>query len=52
MIASNTDAAAGGCKAGSGADVIKLAKDATYSFSIDGPHEDASARATSTSRAR
>jgi CSLREA domain-containing protein len=34
VIASNTDAATGGCKAGSGADVIKLAKGATYALSI------------------
>jgi CSLREA domain-containing protein len=43
VIATNTDAVAGGCKAGSGADVIKLAKDATYAFAIGGPFEEGSA---------
>src|SRR3954454_19762520 len=43
VIASNTDTATAGCKAGAGADVIRLAKDATYTFAIDGASEDAGA---------
>ncbi len=43
VVASNTDTSVGGCAAGSGADVIQLHRGSTYTLSIPGRDEDASA---------